>query len=121
MEIQAFDVQFEHKKGKNNKFCDYVSRYVNAVADGMAPANVGKENSDEGKEDVIVTREQICVEQENEFEKIIKMLKSESQQATDSGKSELAHLLWQNGLHVGIIMRTLTTIKLFCRIHSERK
>ena len=98
LEIQAFDVQFEHKKGKNNKFCDYVSRYVNAVADGMAPANVGKENSDEGKEDVIVTREQICVEQEKEFEKIIKMLKSESQQATNSEKSELAHLSWQNGL-----------------------
>jgi hypothetical protein len=57
--IQAYDIRIEHRSGRSNVFCDFISRYVNNVVFPLLPLN---ENLESQHMD-LVTLEQIREEQ----------------------------------------------------------
>ena len=94
LEMQGYELNFEHRKGKLNAFCDYVSRYVNVVSD--TSKNEIQVSSEKGDEKI--DRERICVEQEKEFAKVINWLKNYKGGLPSGEQSEWKKFVWQNGM-----------------------
>jgi hypothetical protein len=75
LDLQPFNLTFEHRAGRENKFCDYVSRYVNSV-----------EHEVEEKKWQLLSKSEIKIAQTREFSKLIEELREIDEEESNGYK-----------------------------------
>lgn len=83
LDIKAFDITFEHKKGKLNKFCDYLSRHANVVESERMSERPEKEYC----MSEFIEREKLIREQENEYGQLIKVIRQKNDESEGERKN----------------------------------